>query len=471
MRPTVREILAIYAIAWLAAAAVGTHGIAYWDAGDYVRLAIRGGTSGLLLGRPLFLAVSRAIVRVAMRLGASGDALEPTLRWAWSTIGASAPPLLVMLASRLGTNRSAAIVAGLSLAVAPSFAHTTHQVLTDAPALALAILALVVVAKDPSSALRAAGAGALLACAIATRETSALAGVALVAVLARNRRNVAILIACTSVVTFLVVLASHGGTLASLRGWLAAMHRSSSSHPLRARDVGMSLVWLLSLGPLPIVFGSIALARWRRASREILCVTVPMAIASALLFLYPDGSFSPRYFLAVAPLAFLLSGAPLLADALATRARVAMAVSLALPLALTPFATRRADAIAAAGNALGPHVDQLPDSTVLVPGHLCPAVGARLAAQDAVRPQRLTLICPGWDWPGDANAVKKSLDSARCAGHEVALDLRTESWEGAREIEARDAVRAYAAAETPRSASVLARFAALPHDDSRCATK
>ena len=87
-----------FAVVWLAAfaaaALVGTHGIAYWDAGDYVRLAISGGESGLLLGRPLFLLISRLVLRV----GVDPAHAEVVLRWFWTVAGTAAAPLLGLLA-------------------------------------------------------------------------------------------------------------------------------------------------------------------------------------------------------------------------------------------------------------------------------------------------------------------------------------------------------------------------------------
>ena len=127
-----RDFAALWLLALAAASAIGTHGIAYWDAGDYTLLAINGCKSGLLLGRPLFLWASRLVLVT----GVEPAAAEPVLRWFWTGVSALAAPLLALLATRLGLERRPSLFAGIALALSPSFAHTSHQVLTDGPALA-----------------------------------------------------------------------------------------------------------------------------------------------------------------------------------------------------------------------------------------------------------------------------------------------------------------------------------------------
>jgi len=161
---TTRDLPGLWLLACVTSAAVGTHGILYWDAGDYVTLAINGGRSGLFLGRPLFLLISHAIVQ-----GIDPAWAEPVLRWFWTLVGALAAPAMAVLAVRLGLTRSAAWLAGAMVAVSPSFAHTAHQVLTDAPALALSIAALAAAAGGQAIAT-----GVLLGAAILTRETAAI---------------------------------------------------------------------------------------------------------------------------------------------------------------------------------------------------------------------------------------------------------------------------------------------------------
>ena len=57
-----RDFAALWILAFVASIAIGSHGILYWDAGDYVTQALTGQLSGLLLGRPLFLWISRAVL-------------------------------------------------------------------------------------------------------------------------------------------------------------------------------------------------------------------------------------------------------------------------------------------------------------------------------------------------------------------------------------------------------------------------
>jgi hypothetical protein len=173
----VRDVVALWAAAFLASAVIGNHGVGYWDAGDYVRLAIDGGQSGMLLGRPLFLAISHLILAA----GVDPAWAEPVLRWFWSAVSAIAAPALAVLAARLGLARPASLAAGAALALSPSFAHTSHQVLTDGPSLALAICALVA-----ATASRPSLSGALLGVAILTRETAAVHVVAVAILLGRR---------------------------------------------------------------------------------------------------------------------------------------------------------------------------------------------------------------------------------------------------------------------------------------------
>ena len=86
------DVAALWALAFAASALVGIHGLAYWDAGDYVRLALEGKMSGLLLGRPLFLLVSRLILSA----GVDPASAEVVLRWFWTGIGAIAAPALAL---------------------------------------------------------------------------------------------------------------------------------------------------------------------------------------------------------------------------------------------------------------------------------------------------------------------------------------------------------------------------------------
>jgi hypothetical protein len=475
-----RAYVALFALALATASLVGSHGLAYWDAGDYVREAIRGEGSGLLLGRPLFLAISRALVRVALRAGAGASAIEPVLRWWWCAIAALSAPLLARLSLLVGARRAGALLAGLALALAPSFAHTAMQVLTDGPAIALSLLALVLAgsacgAGDDSNASApgvgrgiALGAlsGACLGAATATRETAIVHALALALLLRRPSAVLAAAAACG----FALVLAlaeGRGVGLAMIPGWLRAMHGSAAKHPLAARDVAIAAAWLLALGPLPLALSIVGVRRDlaaravdRQAARRLAIALPALAAALALLF-YPDGAFSPRYQLAVTPM-LLVAGAPV-ADALgrvaarrvASRVASLAAILAALGLLAVRLGARGADALAAEGAAMHVRILAVPDGALVVPGHLCPAYEVAEAARDALRAsgatravaaRRYSIVCPGWGWP-TREALFTMLDDARRAGRAVAVDLRDEAWVGAREAAARDDVRAYAARE------------------------
>lgn len=408
-----------FAVVWLAAfaaaALVGTHGIAYWDAGDYVRLAISGGESGLLLGRPLFLLISRLILKT----GVEPAHAEMVLRWFWTVAGTAAAPLLAMLAARLGADRAASLVAGLLLALSPSFAHTAHQVLTDAPALALSIAALCFAARG-----QAVASGVVLAAAIATRETAVIHLIA-VAWLCGRRWWLAVIVCTASVAAVIAIWRPP-----SLGSWAGAMSSSAAANPLSMLDVAIAFVWVLAAGPVPVVTGGIALAG--RVPRKVAVIAWPAAIATVALMFYPDGSFSPRYMLATVPIACFIPAAFYL-----SAHRRLLAVSLAVPLIAAVIATQPANRVAAYGATLGTRVSALPRNALVVPGHFCPQ--ARLAATVHGRAD-LMFVCPGWEWPVDLVSL---LENAIANGSIVAIDASADAWVGRREQPLRDEVRAW----------------------------
>ena len=422
------DVAALWALAFAASALVGIHGLAYWDAGDYVRLALEGKMSGLLLGRPLFLLVSRLILSA----GVDPVSAEVVLRWFWTGVGAIAAPALALLASRLGLPRRASLATGIALALSPSFAHSAHQVLTDAASLAMAICALLAAASS-----RAMLAGILIAIAILTRE-SAAAHLVAIALLLNRRTPIAIAIASATILM--------AGTLfiyppPAFDLWLGAMSVSIESHPITLWQIVAPFLWVLAAGPVPVVAGIVILVRrrdmWPMGRWPI--VAVPAAIGTVLLLFYPDGSFSPRYMLATAPLAFFLPAAAWMA----ARPRL-MAVAFAVPLVLLFALTQPARVLAARGATLIDRVAPLPQNSLVVPGHYCPQ--ARLGATIHKRSD-LTMMCPGWEWPVEPHTV---LDAALAAGRPVAVDTAGDAWL-VREVDYRDAIRAWAAKHQGRN--------------------
>jgi hypothetical protein len=84
-------------------------------------------------------------------------------------------------------------------------------------------------------------------------------------------------------------------------------------------------------------------------------------------------------------------------------------------------------------------VAALPQKALVVPGHYCPQ--ARLGATIHGR-RDLTMMCPGWEWPADpAGALEQALSE----GRPVAVDVVDDAWMPPREVEYRDAIRAWAA--------------------------
>ncbi len=420
-RLRILDAIAIWCVAFAVSTLVGTHGIVYWDAGDYVRLAIDGGSSGLLLGRPLFLFVSRCVLAI----GVEPASAEPVLRWFWTAVGVTAAPAMAWLAASLGLDRRAAWIAGLLMALSPSFAHTAHQVLTDAPALALSAFALVAAARS-----QALAAGALLGAAILMRETAAIHVIALGLLLGRR----ALLAAAATLATLAVALWIWPP--AGFSSWFGAMSRSAGANPLTAAGVGLSIVWVIAAGPLGVIAGMTAFVR-HMLPRRVLMVSLPAAIATGLLLFYPDGSFSARYVLATVPIAFFLPAACL--PQLSPRW---LAAGLLVPIALTPIATRSSRTMAEQGAVTMARLPALPEHALVAPGHYCPQ--ARLSMIVNHRPD-IALLCPGWDWPADPAAV---LDAALASGQPVAVDLADNAWWGAREQPNRDAIRAWAARHT-----------------------
>ena len=417
-----RDLVALWLLAIAAASIIGTHGIAYWDAGDYTLLAITGGKSGMLLGRPLFHWVSRLVLST----GAEPEFAEPVLRWFWTFAGALVAPLLSLLATRLGLERRPALFAGIALALSPSFAHTAHQVLTDAPALALSIAALACAASN-----RAWLAGVLLAAAVATRETAAVHVVSMALLLGVRRGLMAIAVASVTVIAIVIAYQPPG-----VFEWFTEMSRSVSIHHWSIVDLLTSVVWVFVAGPAPVIAGAVMLMR-RNVSPRVMAVSAPSAIFSVFLLFYPDGSFSPRYMLATVPLAFFIAAAPWLAAR-----RLLTAVLLVVPMAIAAVVATSANVVAEYGAVVGRRITALPSNSTVVPGHFCPQ--ARLAAQIAGRSD-LRFICPGWEWPPDISAV---LDAELNAGRTVAVDLADEAWVGPRETDPRAAVRRWAESRT-----------------------
>ena len=269
-----------------------------------------------------------------------------------------------------------------------------------------------------------------MAVAILTRETAAVHLVAM-ALLLNRRAPIALAAAAIAIAVTLFVFPPP-----AFDAWLHAMSRSVQTHPITLWQVVSPFLWILAAGPIPVVAGIVILL-WRRDLRpggRWLVVSVPAAIATVALLFYPDGSFSPRYMIATVPLAFFLPAAAWMADWPRT-----MAAAFLVPLVILFAATQSARAVTARGNAVIDRVAALPEKALVVPGHYCPQ--ARLGATIHGR-RDLTMMCPGWEWPADPAGV---LDAALSEGRPVAVDLAEDAWMPPREVDDRDAIRAWAA--------------------------
>jgi hypothetical protein len=128
-------------------------------------------------------------------------------------------------------------------------------------------------------------------------------------------------------------------------------------------------------------------------------VALPAALATVALLFYPEGSYSPRYMLASAPIAFFIPAAAWLSSR-----RWLAVIGLAVPIALVPIATRASRDIAARGAVIQNRIQFLPARSLVVPGHYCPQ--ARLGAVIA---KRADLGCCAPDGTGPLSRVWPSM--------------------------------------------------------------
>lgn len=464
--------IALYTAAVLGAMVIGPRGPIYWDSFGYVVQALTGQVGGLALGRPLFVLVSHAVAWIARAAGVSIWSLEPVLRTFWLAVAALAAPLTHALASACGLESEAALMAGLAVALSPAMAHTSSAVLTDAPSVAMTLLAFVLgvraVGAMPSwpTSLRwkdhvaALGAGIALGAAFGLREQAIVQGLVLALLvpvaLRRERRRIAAEMALGFVVMaaapVLYVAVTQRGYAASVVGWVRAMERERAMHPYGLRDALAYLGWLLSLGPVVLAAALAAWVQYRREllrwGRAIFAVTVPSLVQLILLGMYQDISFSPRYLLPALPGAVAIPGAMVLERWMGwSSVRRAAAVGMvAIPLVVSaPVVRAREQAIRATLDALPRALANVPSGSVVVTGQLCPGVALieQLIHMDpewrGPRP-RWQRVCPGWGWPDDLNA---RLDRARREGRAVVLDLRPTSWLGPRQRAALEQVIRY----------------------------
>ncbi len=453
--------LALWSLAIAASIVIGPRAPLYWDSLGYVEQAITGRVGGLLLGRPLFILVSHGLARAAVTLGLSPWSLEPLLRHAWLFVAALAAPLAAALARRVGLGARASLIAGLLVALSPAGAHTRDAVLTDGPATAVVLLALVFAAGAPT-ARNALLSGASLGLAFGLREQAALhlSTALLLGAMASPRRRwrdaslLALGFAVVAATLLLLAWNSNPDYPATLSRWLHGM----ALERLEARDpvekVTRYALWLVALSPIAL---GATIAWWVRARDRWWLALIPATLGLLALSRYQDIAWSPRYLLTEFVVATTLPAAAWLDRAFPRR--VAHLAWLLPSLALLPIAGHllhaRQRPLQSLVAALPDRLRRLPPDALIVTGQPCAAVrlDARIAttwpAAWSAPPPRWTTLCPGWSWPANP-AVH--LDAALARGTTVVLDLRDAAWIGAPQRRRRDELARFAAehARDPR---------------------
>lgn len=477
---TRREAFALWLLAFVAIRWVAPSGPLYWDSFGYTAQAVTGQVGGLGLGRPLFVLVSHGVASALLKLGASLEHVEPVLRALWSGISALSAPLVALAATKLDFSSTERRFAALAVALSPAMAHASGQVLTDGPAVALIVASTTAAlfAKDGEGAREAGlwlASGALLGAAVVFREPSLAHAFTLYALVALGPKGARSRSWVTATAGLLLVsglslawAARQPGWGDTVRAWVSAMRRERAAHPYSLRDLGLYVAWLFALGPLVTLA---AIATWVRARREIFARSKAFAVVAlgslaplALLAIYQDISFSPRYLLGAMPFAVAVVAAPTLARWARTQNRVRLVMALLVTTAIVSGwgLSRREKPLRAAIDTVEARLRSEPPTTrgemVIVTGQLCPAVqlAARFERVRAERerraPVRWITVCPGWDWPSN---IGQTLEAHVRRQTPVIVDLRDESWVGERQREARASVAAWASTATATGAGLV----------------
>jgi hypothetical protein len=439
----------LYVIAVVAALLLASPTPVYWDTWGYVRQAIAGDVGGLGLGRPVFVLVSHALARVWLDAGGSVWHVEPMLRVVWTLVSCAAAPLTWAIARQAGLSSRAATLAGLAVAASPAMAHVSGTLLTDGPAAALSLLAIVLFARAvtmaPAGPALPAAAGAVLGLAAGVREQSVfvLAVFALLAWAAprggRARLAVAALLGCAIAVAapLVYVVLTQPGYIDTVRGWLAGMAHDRALKTFGWRDAAVFAGWLLSLGPIVVIAAAAMLTR-RSAVWQPRSVMFAVALPSLVLIASTAGllgvAYSPRFLVAGFPGALAIPGALALDRwAGASRGRIAVVViAIALPVFVAvPIVRAREAPMTSTLHSLPAMLLAAPADAVIVTGYPCPAiplVREQIAYEHgAAAAPDWQPVCPGWSWPDD---LASRLEAARRDGRPVILDLRPTSWIG-----------------------------------------
>lgn len=450
MMDDVRPAAAAYAIAIAGAWLLSPSTPVYWDTWGYVRQAIGGDVGGLGLGRPVFVLTSHAITTTWLAGGGSIWQVEPLLRVVWMLVSCASAPLTWVLAGQAGLSRRAATIAALAVAASPAMAHVSGTLLTDGPATALTLLAIVLAVRAVRTSSRgpslAAAAGAVLGLAAGVREQSVFA-LAVFAFLmwtaprtARPRLGAAAGagFAIAVALPLAYVSATQPGYADTIRTWLAGLAHDRALKTFGWRDVGIYVGWLLSLGPIVAPAALTTLVRpssdvWTPRS-VLLAVALPSLLVLAGSARLLGIAYSPRFLVAGLAGGLAIPGAIALDRwAGASRARYAAVIAtIALPLIIAvPIVRTRGAAMTSTLLSLPAMLAGAPADAVIVTGYPCPAIPLirdqiawERGAADAPDWQP---VCPGWAWPHDLDA---RLASAQREGRPIVVDLRATSWVG-----------------------------------------
>lgn len=458
-----REFFGFWLVALATTLAIAPAGPSYWDSFGYAAQSVTGQVGGLALGRPLFIFIGHQLVRLALGLGADVAFLEPMLRYFWTALAALSAPMMWLLAESLGLSRSASRWAALCVALSPAMAHTSGQVLTDGPTVAMVLAStwFAVRAGREGALSLWAGAGVMFGAAIVFREPSVahglvLAGLVLVA--KPGTRLKGALIATIAGLAFAGVwvawAAQQPGWVDSVRNWVSEMQRERLDHPYTARDFTMYLVWLVTLGPVMLVAGVIGWARAKQtfagSSRAVVVIAAGSLVQLLMLGGYQDIVLAPRYLLGAMPGALaLVAGLTLAAWArtpLRVRALAGVMVTLAV---ISAVGVKWKEApLREALDRTGERLSREETPLVLVTGQACPQVELlqtlerMRSAEAAQRVSGWKRVCYGWSWPRDLGAtLQQHLD----AGEYVIADLRDAVWPGDRQQAAKRELEAWLA--------------------------
>lgn len=446
------DVLVLWFIAWASGMLIGFGAQVYWDAAGYVQQAITGQVGGLALGRPVFIWISHGLVRVTRALGGSLWSVERLLQVFWMSVSACSAPLTLLLARECGAKPRAAFLAGLIVAVSPALAHASGAVLTDAPALAVTCMGLLVAVRALNPARNIVHparsgliAGLILGLAVGMREQSIaqtlVCALALVGAPPARRRPFAL--GCLGGLVLAVGLPVAWAALAQplyaemVRGWIQAMHGERAHRAYTWWDFRVFLVWLVILGPLASLAGLTAWwgqrAQLWQPRALVFALCVPGLIQLVALAFYQDISYSPRYLLPALPGAIAIP-AGLALDNWVRRRWLYWGAVIALlspVLVAAPVVANEQRDLERSLRGLPALLQRLPARSTIITGQPCESV--RLWSVVAKRePESWRgprpdwhILCPGWSWPADLDAhLQRELDS----GYAVVLDARPGAW-------------------------------------------